>query len=73
MPAKSAEAIERKRALRMERDRAKAAAKKSGVAPPVRMKPNRQTMVFVRPVEMTKKELRAMFAEAMQNTALMRS
>ncbi len=72
MPAKSAEAIERRRALRMERDRAKAAAKKSGVAPVVTpKKPNRQTMVFVRPVEMTKSELRAMFAEAMQNTARM--
>ncbi len=72
MPAKSAEAVERKRALRMERDRAKAAAKKSGVAPVVApKKPNRQTMVLVRPVEMTKSELRAMFAEAMQRTARM--
>jgi hypothetical protein len=71
------EAIERRKARdrikskqkRDERRKALAAAAKAVVTP---RKPNRHTLVFRKPVEMTKAEMYEMFATAAANTAAMR-
>jgi len=54
---------------RKRENRAKERAARAPVAAPVTFKPNRHTMVFRRPVEMTKAEMYEMFATAAANTA----
>lgn len=65
MPAKSPEALERKRARRMVRDRAKAKAKRG--AAPVVDSPHRK--FYAGPAHgLSKSGLRAMLADAVKNT-----
>lgn len=73
MPVKSAEAKERKRARRMQRDREKAAAKRlaAGPKPAVVRKgaPAYRNQLPRLPSNMSKADLRRMLAEAMAETA----
>jgi hypothetical protein len=68
MPTVSAEAIARKAQRKNERKRAKRAADLAGPAPLVTSM-NRKWRIGPKMPEMSKAELRAMFAEAMQRTA----
>mgnify|MGYP001563209233 CR=1 FL=1 len=67
MPAKSPEALSRKRETRKRRRTAKAAA--PIIVPAIAHKPNKHTIRFTRQVEMTKAEMYEMLAEAAKNTA----
>ena len=75
MPAKSPEAIERRRARRMEKDRAKAAAKRALAKPLLAISAltNLSSAVSFRASDrdiaaMSKSELREMLAQAVRNT-----
>lgn len=73
MRNRNEEYLARKRERDNARKRKKRAAAKAAAAPvvPVTLKPNRQTIVFRRPVEMTKAEMYEMLATAAANTARM--
>lgn len=70
MPAKSPEAIARKTAKFNERRNARRKAAREVVAgvTPVVTSPNRKWRIGPNPPEMSKSELRAMFADAAANT-----
>lgn len=68
MPAKSPEALERKRLKRMAKDRTKAAAAKSA-RPAVLVGTGRKWHIGPKMPEMSKADLRDMLAQAMANTA----
>lgn len=75
MPAKSPEALARKRETdnarkRRQRSSAKAAAAPI-IVPALAYKPNKHTIRFTRQVEMTKAEMYEMLAEAAKNTAML--
>jgi hypothetical protein len=73
MPAKSPEAIERKRVAanaRKQAQRDQVRKSRSGVAKPIVPKsPNRKFFLGPRMRDMSKSELRAMLAEAVRNTS----
>ncbi len=69
MPAKSPEAIARKKQRKNEKNRAVAAMRRA--ANPNLSKTIKRQMMPRLPVNMTKSELRAMLTQAVQNTAAM--